>query len=531
MKKPNPIRLKSLRRIVSLSVLVLCSCLFLDLHGILAPKWIRGILFFQFIPSILHFFTRAGTWAAGFILVVALTFLAGRIYCAFLCPLGGLMDGIHRMRRSVKKENLKFSLPWSRLRVFILFLGMASLALVSAGSMTLINLLDPYSHFGRIMAVLVRPLAAFGNNGLARVLGLADLYWIMPVPVPVLNIEVLSVVLGFVLILVILVIRQGRIFCNTLCPVGIFLGLVSRISLFKLVMDPDSCTGCGRCERICRAGCMDAKNKHLDFQRCVSCYDCMEVCPEGSVFFQGPGKKNHQAIVLPGSGSESGIHPGRRAFMALCALGLAGFHSLAQAAVKPVVTVKNKIPVLRNHPVLPPGALSITHFTSRCTACHLCVTACPGHVIQPRLFGFGARGILMPRMDNLSGYCNFKCTRCGEVCPTGAILALDRDTKQQVQIGQVVFIRDNCIVVTQKTECGACSEHCPTKAVSMEREGRLMMPKIHPDICIGCGACEHACPALPHKSIYVEGNPVHRKADRPEKKPPEALDPGRGFGF
>ncbi|WP_022667815.1 4Fe-4S binding protein [Desulfospira joergensenii] len=533
------IRLKTLRRIVSLGVLILCSFLFLDLHGIFPPEFFRGVLFFQFIPSLLKFFTPAGTGAAGFILVILLTGIAGRIYCSFLCPLGGIQDVILRFRFWKKKKKMRFSSPWNRVRYSILFLTLASLllVLVFSGSMVMINILDPYSNFGRIMAVLARPVAGLGNNGLAKVLSLADLYWIMPVSIPVPNPGVISAVLVFVLILAVLVIRQGRIFCNTLCPVGIFLGWISRFSLLKLVMDPDSCTGCGKCERVCRAGCMDPKNKQLDFQRCVSCFDCLEVCPEGSVSFQGPGKKKGTCLPLKSNGSGSGTesesvtNPGRRAFMALCALGIAGFHRIVEAAVKPVVYVKNKIPVKRKHPVLPPGALSLDHFTSRCTACHLCVTVCPGHVIQPELGGFGTRGILMPRMNNAKGYCNFKCTRCGEVCPTGAVLALEREAKQQVQIGKVVFIRENCIVVTQKTECGACSEHCPTKAVTMEKEGGLRVPKVHPDICVGCGACEHTCPALPHKSIYVEGNPVHLRAEKPRKKSLEAFDPDKGFPF
>ena len=138
---------------------------------------------------------------------------------------------------------------------------------------------------------------------------------------------------------------------------------------------------------------------------------------------------------------------------------------------------------------------------------------------------------MMPAMLNKYGYCNFNCTRCGEICPTGAILPVQEEEKKQIQIGKVVFIRENCIVITQKTECGACSEHCPTKAVYMVVENKLRVPAVNPDICVGCGACEYACPAIPYKAIYVEGNPVHLKADKPKVKKLKQPDGNQDFMF
>jgi ferredoxin len=195
------------------------------------------------------------------------------------------------------------------------------------------------------------------------------------------------------------------------------------------------------------------------------------------------------------------------------------------------VFVKNKIPVVRKHPVTPPGSISIAHFTGACTACYLCVTRCPGKVIEPGMAVYGKVGVLMPHLSNRQGYCNFQCTVCGEVCPTGAILPLTREEKKQAQVGRVHFIRENCIVITQKTECGACSEHCPTKAVNMVVENGLRVPVVNPDICVGCGACEYACPSLPHKSIYVEGNPVHGVAKKPKTEKIKAPSVDEDFPF
>ena len=118
-------------------------------------------------------------------------------------------------------------------------------------------------------------------------------------------------------------------------------------------------------------------------------------------------------------------------------------------------------------------------------------------------------------MDFLASYCNFECIICSEVCPTGAILPIDLEEKKLIQLGISIFIKENCIVHTDEKDCGACSEHCPTKAVNMvPYKNGLTIPEVTEDICIGCGACEYACPTTP-KSIYVDGNPVHKQAKEP----------------
>ncbi len=148
-----------------------------------------------------------------------------------------------------------------------------------------------------------------------------------------------------------------------------------------------------------------------------------------------------------------------------------------------------------------------------CTACHLCVSACPSQVLQPSLMQYGLEGIFQPFMDYDSSYCNYECVKCSEVCPTGAILPISTEHKKTVQIGKVIFLINNCIVYTKEKSCGACAEHCPTKAVQMVSfKGARTIPRTDANICIGCGACEYACPAEPYKAIYVEGNPVHQTA-------------------
>jgi ferredoxin len=132
---------------------------------------------------------------------------------------------------------------------------------------------------------------------------------------------------------------------------------------------------------------------------------------------------------------------------------------------------------------------------------------------------YGLSGMFQPKMEYHAEYCNFECVKCSEVCPTGAILPVTKEQKATLQIGISKFIKNICIVVTKHTACGACSEHCPTKAVEMVPYlGNLTIPKVEEKICVGCGACEYACPTKPDKAIYVEANSYHRKALKPKKK-------------
>jgi ferredoxin len=171
----------------------------------------------------------------------------------------------------------------------------------------------------------------------------------------------------------------------------------------------------------------------------------------------------------------------------------------------------------RTYPVCPPGGVSINEFNKNCTACSLCISACPNNVLQPALMQYGISGLMQPVMDYHKSFCTYNCTICTEICPTFALKPLLLEAKKLTQLGKVVFIKDNCIVKTEKTACGACSESCPTKAVYMiPYEGNLLIPEVNTDICIGCGHCEYACPTVPYKAIFVDGNAIHIAAERPE---------------
>jgi ferredoxin len=143
-------------------------------------------------------------------------------------------------------------------------------------------------------------------------------------------------------------------------------------------------------------------------------------------------------------------------------------------------------------------------------------------VLQPSFLEYGIAGIMQPRMDYTVNYCNFECTLCGQICPTGAIQTLLPDEKKLVQTGKTQFVKEDCIVETKKTDCGACSERCPTKAVKMIPYGKLFLPEVDNQYCVGCGACEHACPTKPRKAIFVQSSPIHGVAKKRQDQRLEA---------
>jgi ferredoxin len=517
--------LKWLRVAVSLSFFIPIFFLFIDFTNAFSSALIKGVLYFQFIPSIIKFVNLAGILTAGFIILLIITLLFGRVYCSSFCPLGTFQDIIDSIsKRFIRKRGYKFSKSIDWLRYPILAI---SIICTLAGSLLMLNLLDPYSVFGKIVSDLFRPVYYGVNNLSVFVLEKTNLYTLYPVKLKAWN----WISFGFSMFMLVLVVRftlkKGRLYCNTVCPVGTLLGLISRISVFRIRLDEALCNSCGTCSAKCKSCCIDTKNKKVDCSRCVGCFNCLTVCPGNGVKFSFALSKPNQ-INAP---IESHKILNRRQFLISSSSLSIGALTLANDSLSQVVKGA-KIPVIKKYPVTPPGSLSIDHFHKNCTACHLCISACPTHVLQPSLLQYGWDGLFQPTMDYKASFCNFECIVCSEVCPTFAILPIAPEKKKLTQLGKTNFIKENCVVYTDETACGACSEHCPTKAVNMVfYKGKLNIPLVTQEICVGCGACEYACPTTP-KSIYVEGNPVHLEAEKPKEIKSEIkVQPENDFPF
>lgn len=498
---------------VSVVLFALITFYFLDFAGVSGTRSFLPRI--QFVPALL---SLSAAVVVGWIV---LTLLLGRVYCSSVCPMGIFQDVVgwlSRRRNKRKKYGFRPERPVLRWTVVV-----AVAVAFIAGFTFLLGLLDPYSAYGRMITNVFKPLYVAGNNGLAWVFTKFGNYTFYYIQVVILSVLAFAVGLLTFGVVGYMAWRYGRLYCNTVCPVGTLLGALSRYSLFKVRLDTEKCNGCGLCGLKCKGSCIDSKAHRIDYSRCVVCFDCIDNCRQGAVSYSWRRKK---AAV---SGEEGAVDRSKRQFLATAAVtALAMPRAVAQQGAS--VLTPNKA-YRREHPLSPPGSLSAGHLLEHCTACHLCVTKCPSHVLKPAFTEYGLGGMMQPMMYFEDGFCNFDCTVCSDVCPNGAILPLTVEQKHVTQVGRVVFLIENCIVNTDETSCGACSEHCPTQAVTMVpyKDG-LTIPHVNPDICVGCGGCEYVCPVRPFRAIHIEGNPVHLEAkpfQESEQKEVEIED----FGF
>jgi len=522
--------LRTLRIGVALAVLIAFVATFADFRNLLPAGFARGLASTQFGPSLVALILGAGL-SAGVFLAVGFALVAGRVYCSALCPLGILQDVVIRVSGLFRRKGwfLRHARAHNAWRHGFLAATVVA-ALAGWGGLAL-TLLDPYSNFGRIASGVFRPLILIANNavaGAANALGLPGIY---RVEVPWAGAEALILIGAFLTLVIVMSVLRGRLYCNTVCPVGTLLGFISRWAMFRLRIDQSNCRKCGQCLRRCKAQCIDLRAGTVDASRCVACYDCLSVCADHGIGYAFAWRRTPiPPSPQPPAPPRVPANPRRRAFLAsvvtaATAAALSGPALGARGGAHRRGGEEHRRPAIS-----PPGAGSNERFLERCTSCHLCVAACPTHVLQPALLEYGLAGFLKPHLDYTSAFCNFDCVRCGEVCPDGAIDRLAPVEKQVTQIGVADFHRERCIVITNGTDCAACSEHCPTKAVSTEPYGdNLRVPVLDQDACIGCGACEFACPAAPVKAIRVTGRSKHGRArKRVEEK---AVDPASGADF
>ena len=537
-------RLKLLRVAAALVVFAGLTAALADFRNLVPAavgRWLAGV---QLVPSLVALVTGAALSLAGVIIIVA-TLAVGRVYCSAICPLGILQDVIARLAAWTHRGKRKF-LPYARPKTWLRqgFLWGTVAGMVVGWSGLTLALLDPYSNFGRITAGLFRPLVTLANNaivGLANAAGLNSLYRVEPhwAGVGALTIPALMFVLTAVLAA-----WRGRLYCNTVCPVGTLLGWFAQRAAFRLEIDRGACHKCVACLNVCKGQCINLRTGTIDFSRCVACFNCIGACEHGGISYRLAWRRK-TSPAAPATAPTACLtppDPQRRAFLTGTATALAvslgaGLRLSAQdpAGPEPLRPRENGgrvDPDDHTKAICPPGAASIDRFLDRCTACQLCLSACPTQVLKPAFLEYGLSGLMKPRLEYSAAFCNFECRRCGEVCPDGAISLLALADKQLTQIGEAHFDQKKCIVVVKGTDCAACSEHCPTKAVHTIPYGdNLRLPEVTRDLCIGCGACEYACPVLPEKAIVVAGHRRHGRARKPVETKAAAPTPAGDFPF
>ena len=444
-------------------------------------NWWGWMAKLQFLPSLLAL-------NVGVIIgLILLTLLLGRIYCSVICPLGVFQDLIIWIRRRgeklfKKKKTHKFKYisehKWVRYGVLVLSI----ISIIVSGQM-LIALIAPYSAYGRMIQSIV---AACSGSVTAALL-----------------------ITGLLTLIIICVCAWmwGREYCNTICPVGTTLSLLSRFSLMRPVIDESSCINCGKCGRGCKAGCIDTKNHKIDYSRCVDCFDCIETCQEGAIKF-----KRVCGSKACAPKADEPVDEGRRAFLVTGAVLAASAAVHAQDHMHGgLADVIDKKAPERSERLVPFGAGSVKSFYDHCTACQLCVSACKNGVLRP---SSDLEHFMQPVMGYENGYCRPECNACSQVCPAGAIKPVTVEQKHAIRIGVAKVNLDLCLPAQGKDSCGNCAYHCPSGAIRMVRQpgSRNQIPSVVEDRCIGCGACENLCPSRPISAITVNGLSIHHNA-------------------
>ena len=440
--------------------------------------------------------------------LVVLTLVFGRIYCSVICPLGIMMDGFGWLGKKAKKNRYTYSKALSSLRAAV-FTGFLILLVLGAG--TLVQLLAPYSTFGLIATNLLQPVYQAGNNVLAAIAEHYDSYAFYHSDVWLRSGISLGIAVVMLVILALLAWRNGRTYCNTICPVGTVLSIFAKFSWLKIHFDEGKCKNCSLCTKNCKASCIDFKNHTVDYTRCVTCGDCIDSCKFGALKYGPAGHLSHPE----NPDNPEAPDTSRRSF--LLSSALLATAAMAQQKDKMMdgglAEIEDKVAPERQTPLTPPGSLSAKNMALRCTGCQLCISECPNQVLRP---SDDLWHLMQPVMSYERGYCRPECNRCSQVCPTGAIKPIVPEVKASTQIGHAVWIKKNCIPLTDGVSCGNCARHCPTGAIEMvlsdpDNEESPEIPVVNEAICIGCGACENLCPARPFSAIYVEGHEVHKE--------------------
>ncbi len=495
-------RLQRLRILSQFLFLVLFFFLLARLAGGAAapPAWAG--LFFYLDPLFLWVGLLASPLLRPFLLALLpllLTLLLGRFFCGWACPLGALHQFFTWLGARRRRRLPAVARAWLRPKYLLL----AGLLAASLFTVQLLGWLDPFSLLTRSAATVVLP----GGNALLQQALQAG-----PRPLYELGRRALLTVsqrsflqaagigiLFFALLL--LNLRRRRFFCNSLCPLGALYGLLAKFSFLRLRIN-DACVKCN----ACAGGCTYQGGPYQDYLKseCLLCGNCLADCPAAAidVAFAWPGRRQRPAVDL-----------GRRRLLGAAGVGLA-------AAALPLASPSRQaVP----HPFLrPPGALEEKEFLRRCIRCGACMQACPTNALQPALFQAGAEGLWTPVLVPQSGYCEYECHRCTQVCPTRAIARLSLGEKKQFKIGTAVIDRSLCYTYADGYNCAVCEEHCPVpeKAIRLREvevetfRGRRRLVKqvyVVPDLCIGCGICESVCPRSDRPAIRVGAEEEQRQ--------------------
>ncbi len=432
------------------------------------------------------------------LLIIALSVTFGRAFCGWICPLGSTIDFFDWLTGKIPflKRRKEPDKPRAR---FWRFAILAVIVILAAFGIQIAGYFDPMSIFPRSFGVGVYPLVISGIEEITRFLYLndvlPDLMFGIRQQLLVEETGTLTFDLSFLIIFLGILafgFIRPRFYCRYLCPTGALISLFGWLSPFGRRVD-EECSSCRVCSHRCRTGAMTNAGSGTRMAECILCMDCLRDCNTKRVWF-GFGK--HRAAENPTDWAPT---ISRKAFLISSGAGLA-------IAAPAALTLGKERDV--GNLVRPPGSLGESDFLDRCIRCGQCMKVCVTGGLIPTAFEGGVEGIWAPRFDMRKGYCEYHCTLCTQVCPTGAIERLDEETKIHTVIGVAKIDKDTCLPYAEKQQCSVCEEFCPTSPKAIElhkgkgqgkgkgrgRGAQVLKPEVVEDNCVGCGICEYVCP-------------------------------------
>ncbi len=478
--------------------------------------------FFQIDPLVMlsnalssHALYRGLLWS---LIILIPTLFLGRFFCGWICPLGSIHHFFGSLRSERKRgkqlvDSNRYK-PWQTTKYYLLFAALAA-ALLGTG---IVGWLDPLSLLVRSLGLSILPGASYAFHAilstleqsrfgsvhiLSRGLHFLSAVLLLSFKQPYFR---QGIWLGAIFVfLLALNFRVTRFWCRALCPLGALLGIVSRWSILGLVKSQQDCNDCNRCLVHCQGGDDPIGGVPWQKPECHLCLNCVADCPEHSLQFK----------FFPAQAT-AGLNLQRR--KVLTGLG-------AGAAIIPLMRSTPGFATERPERLLrPPGALDESDFLSRCIRCGECMKVCPNNALHPAWNEAGLEGLWTPLMVPRIGYCETSCVLCTEVCPTGAIWQITPQEKgwdastnhdsNPIRVGTAFYDRGRCLPWAMATECIVCEEWCPTSpkaiylipAAVVDAAGKVKQvkqPYLDPARCVGCGACEYACPVQDRPAVYV----------------------------
>ena len=508
--------------------LFLVLLVFTSLHsmvGTTSDIHLRGPvrLFFEWDPLVAianalatHALYRGLLWS---LVILLPTLFLGRFFCGWICPMGTLQHFVGNMPSESKRGKQRIEANrykrWQTVKYVVLIAGLVAACF---GSMA-IGWLDPFSLLVRSIGLSILPafnftvravLAPMENSHIAPIKATGEITHAI-LQFLVLDFRQAHFAQGLALGILFLLIlsaslRVTRLWCRSICPLGALLGAVSRWSVLGLHKDADSCDKCNRCLMHCQGGDDPIGGAPWRKAECLMCMNCVGSCPHDSLVFRF--FRHEKEVASPDLGRRRTL------------TGLA-----AGAVAVPLMRADTAMGKSRNERLIrPPGALDEPDFLSRCIRCGECMKVCPNNSLHPTLEQAGLEGLWTPTLEPRIGYCEPSCVLCSEVCPTGAIWQITPREKgwvvgvgqqsQPVRLGTAFYDRGRCLPWAMATECIVCEEWCPVspKAIYVQEAQvidaagntkTLKQPRVDPSRCVGCGACEFACPLQERPAVYV----------------------------